>query len=86
MTRAEVEKTLEQRPFSPLKIRLDDGSTVDVPFAHVAIPMSRTLIVMQGVKSETSHSAIGKVEFAYNRIIGIEPRKSRNGQRRRKAS
>jgi hypothetical protein len=86
MLRTEVEAALAQRPFVPLAIHLDDGTVVDVPFAHVAIPFSRTLLVMLGVKSETSRSASGKVEFAYERIDHISRRRSRGTHRRKKAS
>jgi len=86
VTREEVEKALGRQPFTPLTIRLDDGTAVDVPFAHVALPFARTLLVMLGVTSETSRSATGKIEFAYDRVERIEPRKARGGSRRRKAS
>jgi hypothetical protein len=86
MLRSEVLSALAKRPFLPLVIRLDDGTIVDVPFAHVAIPFGKYLLVMQGVKSETSHTATGKVDIAYERIDRIEPRRSRGGQRRKKAS
>ena len=86
MRRSEVEAVLDERPFLPLAIHLDDGTVVDVPFAHVAIPFSRTLLVMLGVKSETSQSASGKVEFGYDRIDHIARRRVRGGQRRKKAS
>ena len=85
MTKTQVQKALAKQPFSPLTIHLDDGTEVDVPFAHVAIPFGKTLLVMLGVKSETSRSAAGKIEFAYARIERIEPRKSR-GAPRKKAS
>ncbi len=83
MRKSEVENILARRPFVPLTIHLDDRSVVHVPFSHIAIPMAGTLIVMQGVKAEGSHTATGTKEFAYERIVRIEPR---NGQRRRKAS
>jgi hypothetical protein len=86
MRKADVEKILGRRPFVPLSIHLDDGSVVAVPFSHISIPFKTTLIVMQGVKAEGSRSATGTKEFAYDRIVRIEPRKSRNGRLRRKAS
>jgi hypothetical protein len=86
MLRREIEEVLGRRPFVPLTIRLDDGRTVDVPFSHVAVPLSRTLLVMQGVKSEGSRVATGRAEFAYERVAGIETRKSRRKQRSKKAS
>ena len=87
MFKAKVERELDRRPFAPLVIRLNDGTTVDVPFAHVAIPFARTLLVMLGVKTATSRTATGKVEFGYDRIDRIEPRRVR-GRRppRKKAS
>ena len=86
MRKTAVEEILARRPFVPLAIYLDDGSIVDVPFSHISIPFNRTLIVMQGVKAEGSRSATGTKEFAYDRIVRIEPRRARNGRRRRKAS
>ena len=86
MLKADVEKVLAKRPFAPLRLHLDDGKTVDVPFSHVAIPFAQTLLVMEGVKSETSRVATGKIEFTYERISRIEPRRARGGRRRKKAS
>jgi hypothetical protein len=86
MLKSEVETMLAQRPFSPLAIHLVDGRVVDVPFAHVAIPFARTLLVLLGVKSETSRSAAGKVEFGYELIDFITRRRAQRGQRRKKAS
>ena len=86
MRKSNVEDALARRPFHPLVIRLDDGRAIDVPFAHVAIPFAKTLLVMLGVKAETSHSATGKVEVEYARIDRIEPRRSRGTQRPKKAS
>jgi hypothetical protein len=83
MTKSQVQKALAKQPFAPLTIHLDDGTVVDVPFVHVAIPFGKTLLVMLGVKSETSRSATGKIEFAYERIERIEPRRSRGGQRKK---
>ena len=86
MQKSEVEGALARRPFLPLVIRLDDGRTIDVPFAHVAIPFGKSLLVMLGVKTETSRSATGKVEVEYSRIDRIERRRTRGTQRRKKAS
>ena len=86
MRKSDVEGVLARRPFLPLVIQLDDGSAIDVPFAHVAIPFGKTLLVMLGVKSESSHSATGKVEVEYARIDRIEPRAARGTPRRKKAS
>ncbi len=86
MLKTEIEAALTRRPFLPLRIHLDDGATVDVPFAHVAVPFSKTLLVMLGVKSETSRSATGKLEVAYERIARIELRTARGRRHRRKAS
>ena len=86
MQKSDVEGALGRRPFLPLVIRLDDGRAIDVPFAHVAIPFAKTLLVMLGVKTETSHSATGKVEVEYARIDRIEPRRTRGTAGRKKAS
>jgi hypothetical protein len=86
MVKRDVERMLARRPFVPLTIYLDDGEIVEVPFSHVAVPMGDTLLVMQGVKSEGSRVATGKVEFGFNRVARIEPRKGRTSQRRKKAS
>ena len=86
MLRSEVEAVLAERPFLPLTIHLIDGKVVEVPFAHVAIPFSRTLLVLLGVKSETSRSASGKVEFGYERIDYIGRPRVPGGRRRKKAS
>ena len=86
MEKSDVEGALARRPFLPLVIRLDDGRAIDVPFAHVAIPFGKTLLVMLGVTGETSHSATGKVEVEYSQIDRIEPRRTRGTQRRKKAS
>ena len=86
MQKSDVEGALARRPFLPLVIRLDDGRAIDVPFAHVAIPFANTLLVMLGVKAETSHTATGKVEVEYTRIDRIEPRRARGAQGRKKAS
>jgi len=83
MTKVQVEKVLSKRPFAPLVIHLDDGRAIDIPFEHVAILLAQTLLVMLGVTSETSRRATGKVEFAYDRIERIEPRKSRGGHRKK---
>ena len=85
MLKSEVETVLAERPFLPLAIHLVDRTVVEVPFAHVAIPLARTLLVMLGVKSETSRSAEGKVEVAYERIDFIARPRPKRGQRRIKA-
>jgi hypothetical protein len=86
MLRSEVEQVLAERPFVPLAIHLVDGTVVRIPFAHVAIPFARTLLVLLGVTSETSRSATGKVEFGYERIDRISRPRVRGGQPRKKAS
>ena len=86
MLRSEVEETLAERLFLPLAIHLVDGTVVNVPFAHVAIPFARTLLVLLGVRSETSRRATGKIEFGYERIDHIARRRTRAGQRGKKAS
>jgi hypothetical protein len=86
MLKRDIEEMLARRPFVPLTIHLDNGETVDVPFSHVAVPLGRTLLVMQGVKSEGSREATGKTEVAFDRVTRIEARKSRDSRRRKKAS
>ena len=86
MLKREIQAVLGRQPFVPLTIHLDDGETLDVPFSHVAVPLDRTLLVLQGVKAEGSRVASGKVEVAFERVSRIEPRKSRGSQRRKKAS
>jgi hypothetical protein len=86
MLKREVEKILARRPFVPLTIYLDNGEVVDVPFSHVAVPLGSSLLVMQGVRAEGSRSATGKVEFEFDRVSRIEPRKPPVSRRRKKAS
>jgi hypothetical protein len=86
MLKSEVETMLAERPFLPLAIYLVDRSVVDVPFAHVAIPFGRTLLVLLGMSSERSPSATGKVEIAYERIHFIARRRLRWGPQRTKRS
>ena len=86
MLKQEVEEILSRRPFVPLIIYLDNGEVVEVPFSHVALPLSMTLLVLQGVKAEGSRVATGKVEFAFDRVARIESQKPRGSQRPKKAS
>jgi len=86
MLRSEVEAMLAERPFLPLTIHLVDGKVVDVPFPHVAIPFAKTLLVLLGVKSETSRSASGKTDIAYERIDYVARRRVRPGRSPKKAS
>jgi hypothetical protein len=86
MLKREVERILSRRPFVPLTIYLDTGEVVDVPFSHVAVPLGSSLLVMQGVKAEGSRAATGKLEFEFDQVSRIEPRKPRDSKRRKKAS
>ena len=86
MLKREVEEIIKRKPFMPLTIYRNDGSKVPVAFSHVAIARSTSLIVFTGVKREGSHQATGFEEIPYDAIERIEPRATRGGQRRQKAS
>lgn len=69
----DIQAVLETSPFVPLTLTRDDGAKIKIPYQHVAIPMRDGLLIFQGVKSATSHSATGKEFVAFDRIERIEP-------------
>ena len=73
----DVKTLLAREPFVPLKVVKTDGSTLPIPFKHVAVPQSRHLLVFKGVKSERSHHATKGFEaIGYDYIDRIEPKKN----------
>jgi hypothetical protein len=86
MQKREVEQILSRQPFVPLRIVKTDGTSIDVPFQHVAEPLSGRVLIFKGVKREGSRVATGFDEITYEQIDRIVPRAVRDGRRRRKAS
>jgi len=82
----EVEAILGRQPFVPLRIVKNDGSAVDVPFQHVARPLSGSVLVFKGVKRAGSRVATDFEEIVYDRIQRIVPRTNRGRQQSKKAS
>jgi hypothetical protein len=73
----DVKKLLAREPFVPLKVVKTDGSTLPIPFKHVAVPQRLHLLVFKGVKSERSHHATKGFEaIGYDYIDRIEPKKN----------
>jgi hypothetical protein len=85
MLRDQIEAELAREPFVPLRLHLRDGKTFDIPFRDVARVLPFGLLVFVGLKRGTRQAA-GYDRFAFDNIIRIEQRRTRNGQRRRKAS
>jgi hypothetical protein len=84
----DVKSVLSQEPFVPLKLFKTDGSSLDIPFKHVAIPQSLHLLIFKGVKHERSrHATKGFEAIGYDYIDRIEPKRNgrhpRNGRHKR---
>jgi hypothetical protein len=75
----DVKSVLAQEPFVPLKLVKTDGTSLDIPFKHVAVPQRLHLLVFKGVKHERSrHATKGFEAIGYDYIDRIEPK--RNGR------
>jgi hypothetical protein len=83
MTLRQVQAILKQEPFAPLTLYKTDGTTLDIPFKHVAVPLVYGLMVIKGVKHETSRQAEGYEVVSFDRIDRIVP--VRSAKRRRSA-
>jgi hypothetical protein len=78
----DVKQMLSREPFVPLKVFKTDGSSLEIPFKHVAVLQSQHLLVFKGVKSERSrYASQGFEAIGYDYIDRIEPRTTRGGSR-----
>jgi hypothetical protein len=72
MTSEGVLQELERQPFSPIRLHLSSGQTIDVKFASTAWVRQNTLLVVHPLRPGTQ--AIGNYDVIALRLIErIEP-------------
>ena len=82
MRHDDVKNVLTREPFVPLKVFKTDGSTLEIPFRHVAVMQKLHLLVFKGIKDERGyHATKGFEAVGYDYIDRIEPRSKRRGSR-----
>ena len=81
MTSEDVLQEIERQPFSPIRLHLSSGQTIDVKFAATAWVRQNTLLVVHPLRPGTQ--AIGNYDVIALRLIErIEPI-SANGAKRK---
>jgi hypothetical protein len=81
MTSEDVLQEIERQPFSPIRLHLSSGQTIDVKFASTAWVRQNTLLVVHPLRPGTQ--AIGNYDVIALRLIErIEPI-SPNGAKRK---
>jgi hypothetical protein len=72
MTSEDVLQEIERQPFSPIRLHLSSGRTIDVKFASTAWVRQNTLLVVHPLRPGTQ--AIGNYDVIALRLIErIEP-------------